>query len=44
MVGAPPAGTEGRELDGVAALVWLGWAAAMVEVLGCGSAPTSLAG
>jgi hypothetical protein len=44
VVGAPWAGTEGRELDGVAALVWLGWAAAMVEVLGCASAPTSLAG
>ena len=44
VVGAPWAGTEGRELDGMAALAWLGRAVAMVEVLGCGSAPTSLAG
>ena len=44
VVGAAWAGTEGRELDGVAALGWLGRAVAMVEVLGCGSAPTSLAG
>ena len=44
VVGAAWAGTEGRELDGVAALAWLGRAAAMVEVLGCGSGPTSLAG
>ena len=39
VVGAAWAGTEGRELDGVAALAWLARAAAMVEVLGCGSAP-----
>jgi len=44
VVGAAWAGTEGRELDGVVALGWLGRAAAMVEVLGCGGAPTSLAG
>ena len=45
VVGAAWTGTDGRELDGVAAGVgWLGRAAAMVEVLGCGSAPTSFAG